>query len=102
MITPTYFLLPLQFGSVGPVEDEEREEGRAEETRAAEEEGAEFGVLAFAAVRGVVEPDGGVDADAQAAEAVGVGEEAGGDGEVGEGALFACWAEDLEGESLVS
>lgn len=34
----------------------------------AEEEGAELGVLAFAAVGGVEEPDGGVNADAEATE----------------------------------
>lgn len=102
----------LDAGAEGPVEDEEGEEGGGEEAGAAEEEEAQLGVLALAAVGGVEEPDGGVDADAEAAVVrggggvggvgVGVGGaggvgsvEAVDDGDVGEGAGLPGWTKHL-------
>ena len=81
----------LDIGSLGAIKDEEGEEGGMHETTAAEEEGAEFGVLAFLAVGGVEEPDGGVDADAEAAERAVEGIK----GEVGEGARLGGGAEHI-------
>lgn len=63
-----YPLSPLYIGSLGTIEDEEREEGGMHETATAEEEGAEFGVLAFPTVGGVKEPDRGINANAESAE----------------------------------
>jgi len=70
------------------------------ETATAEEEGAEFGVLAFFAVGCVEEPDGGIDAYAEAAEGRGGGGgwgavEAVVESEMGEGTGLGCWTEDL-------
>ena len=60
----------------------------------AEEEGAEFGVLALFAIGGVKEPDGGVDADAEATEGRGTGE-AILESDVGERPRLGSWTEDL-------
>jgi hypothetical protein len=72
---------------------------------AAEEESAEFGVLTFFTVGGVEEPDGGIDADAEAAEGcagaggggrgTGRAAEAVLEGDGGEGTGLCGRAEDL-------
>lgn len=47
------------------VEDKKREERRIQKARAAEEEGAQLRILALAAVRGMEEPQRGVDANSE-------------------------------------
>ena len=58
-------LASLDLRTLRAIEYEEREEGHAHESCTAEEEGAELGVLALAAVGGMVEPDAGINADAE-------------------------------------
>ena len=49
---------------LGPIKNEQWQEGRAHEARAPEEERSELRILTFTAIRGVKEPDGGIDANA--------------------------------------
>jgi hypothetical protein len=64
-------LTSLHIRSLGTIEDEQRQERGMHEASTAEEEGAEFRVLALFAIGGVKEPDGGVDADTEAAQGSG-------------------------------
>ena len=75
-------LPPLPARSLGPIEHEQRQPRRVHERRASKEQCSQFGILALLPVLGVEEPDGGVDAYAEAAELVGVGFEAVDYGEV--------------------
>ena len=88
-------LASLDLRTLRAIEYEKREERHAHESCATEEEGAELGVLALAAVSCVVEPYASIDADAETTHAVRVRLEAVLDGEVCEGAHLACGAEDL-------
>ena len=77
-----------------PIKHKQRQEGGVHESTAAEEKGTEFGVLAFFPVGCMEEPDGGVDAYAEAASG---GVEAVLEGEGGEGTGAGSGAEDLGG-----
>ena len=100
MVLAADALSSLDLGAFWAIEDEEREKGHGHEGLAAEEEGAEFWILALASIGGMVEPYAGVDADAETALSVGVCFEAVFDGEVSERAHFTGGTEDLyEGRS---
>lgn len=87
---------PLPVGSLRAVEDKEREEGTLQEGRTSEEESAQMRVLSLSTVLHVKEPDRGIDANAIAAHAVAVVEEAIGDSEVCQGACDRRWPEYLK------
>ena len=90
-------LTPLEIRSEWTVKDEEGEEGRVHKTCTAEEESAQLRVFAFLTVRGMEEPDGGVDTDTETAKGSNV--EAILEGEVGERTGMAGRPEDLSGSS---
>ena len=97
MVLATDAFSSLDLGALGTIEDEEGEKGHGHEASAAEEEGAEFWILALAAIGGVVEPDAGINTNAEATLSVRVGLEAVLDGEMSERTDFTGRAEDLCG-----
>ena len=76
----------LDLGPFGAVEYEERKEWCTHKLRTTEEQCAKLGVFALSPMRGMKEPNGRVDADAETAEVGRISLEAINDGDVSKGA----------------
>jgi hypothetical protein len=95
VLFPGDFLPALELGALGPVEDEDGEKRGTREPCTTKEQSSQFRVLALSPVRGMKEPNGCIDANAQASKVGRIALETVHNGDVGEGSQFPRGSEDL-------
>ena len=96
MLLPRNSLPALDLGSLGPVEDKEREKWHTHEAYTPEEEHSQFRILPFSSISSMKEPDGCIDSNAKTPKIGRIPLESVLDSQVGERLQFSGGSKNLQ------